>query len=77
MTKLFLHSCHITPNHVAKFSRKQEVGFYAKSNYDTVWLIEHIDPKVRFEKSGSPVLVTCFIKTCSYFPSFRQEIQFS
>jgi len=64
--ELFLHSCHITPNHVAKFSRKQEVGFYAKSNYDTVWLIEHIDPKVRFEKSGSPVLAgdSILLKHC-------------
>jgi len=64
--ELFLHSCHITPQHVAKFSRKQEVGLYAKSNYDTVWLIEHIDPKVRFEKSGSPVMVgdSILLKHC-------------
>jgi len=54
--ELYLNSCHISPNHVAKFSRKQEVGFYAKSNYDTVWVIEHIDPKVRFENAGNPVM---------------------
>ena len=55
--QLYLHSCHITPIHVARFSRKQEVGFFAKSDYNTVWTIEHIDPKVRFENAGNPVLV--------------------
>jgi len=51
-----LHSTHISPTHVARFSRKQEVGFYAKSSYTTVWEIEHIDPKVRFENQGNPVM---------------------
>jgi len=55
--ELLLHSCYITPSHVAKLSRRQEVGVYAKSDYNTVWTIEHIDPKVRFENEGNPVLV--------------------
>lgn len=55
--ELYLHSCHVTPIHVARFSRKQEAGFFAKNDYNTVWTIEHIDPKVRFENTGNPVLV--------------------
>jgi len=54
--ELLLHSCHITPSHVAKLSRRQEAGFYAKNDFNTVWIIEHVDPKVRFENEGNPVL---------------------
>lgn len=53
--ELFLHSTQTSPTHVARFSRKQEVGFYAKTGYNTVWEIEHFDPKIRFETSGEPV----------------------
>jgi len=54
--ELLLHSCHITPSHVAELSRRQEVGIYSKTDFNTVWTIEHIDPKVRFENEGNPVL---------------------
>jgi len=54
--ELLLHSCQITPSHVATLSRRQECAFYAKNDFNTVWIIEHVDPKVRFENEGNPVL---------------------
>jgi len=50
-----LYSSHITPLSCARISRMQEVQCKADTSYGTVWEIEHIDPKVRFEFYGKPV----------------------
>mmetsp|Transcript_50155 Transcript_50155/g.57704 ORF Transcript_50155/g.57704 Transcript_50155/m.57704 type:complete len:479 (+) Transcript_50155:40-1476(+) len=51
----YLYSVPISPQHVAKNSRKQETGFHVKDNYNSVWIVEHIDPKIRFEMNGQRV----------------------
>ena len=42
--KLYLHSCQVSPQFYARFSRHQEVCFTAKNVYNTVWRILHADP---------------------------------
>lgn len=50
-----MYSLPISPQHVAKISRKQEVGFHVKDNFNSVWVVEHIDPKIRFEMNGQRI----------------------
>jgi hypothetical protein len=52
---MWLHSSAITPSKYAKKSRKQETGFIMDGSVSTVWEIEHLDAKIRFESYGEPV----------------------
>ena len=47
----------ISSQNCAKFSRKQEVSVTPKNNFNSVWIMEYADPKVRFEFNGQPVRV--------------------
>lgn len=53
--KLYLHSCMISPQFFARFSRNQEVCLTAKNVYNTVWKILHLNPTLRTSSQGSPV----------------------
>ncbi|CAG9310039.1 unnamed protein product [Blepharisma stoltei] len=52
---LYLHSLVVSPMRFARFSRHQEVCMAPRKNANTIWVIEHSDPKVRFEMNGHPV----------------------
>jgi len=39
-------------------SRKQEVCVINSDVFNTVWCIEHADPKIRFEMNGEPIRFT-------------------
>ena len=45
----------ISNQNYAKFSRKQEVSVTSKDTFNSVWIVEYHDPKVRFEYNGQPV----------------------
>lgn len=53
--QLFLQSLATTPMRSSKFSRLQEVSVTSNLNPNTLWVIEHIDPKLRFDAVGEPV----------------------
>lgn len=53
--QLFLHSLPVSPQRCSKFSRHQEVSVIAKDVFNTVWVFEYADPKVRFEMGGQPI----------------------
>lgn len=55
--KFYLQSLPITSQNCAKFSRKQEVSVTPQNNFNSVWIMEYYDPKVRFEFNGQPVQV--------------------
>ena len=65
--KLYLRSLPISPLHYARFSRKQEVALQTEVTYDTVWVLEHQDPNLRFKAEKSPVLANdcLLIKHCA------------
>jgi hypothetical protein len=50
--ELYLHSCPLSPGRASKISRKQEAGFFSKTNFNTAWVVEHVDPNIRFETKG-------------------------
>ena len=52
---LYLHSCITSPQSFARFSRHQEVSVNAFKGPNTVWLIEHANPKLRFKSQGEVV----------------------
>jgi Ca2+-binding EF-hand superfamily protein len=52
---LYLHSCTVSPQHFARFSRHQEVSVNPKKNSNTIWVLENNDSKIRFETLGTPV----------------------
>jgi len=56
-----LQSLPISSQNIAKFSRKQEVSVTPKENFNSVWIIEYSDPKVRFEFNGKPIQVSIII----------------
>lgn len=31
------------------------MGFHVKDNFNSVWVVEHIDPKIRFEMNGQRI----------------------
>ena len=39
----------------SKFSRNQEVSVTSDLSSSSIWVIEHIDPKKRFDSVGCPV----------------------
>lgn len=56
---VYLQSEHTSTQSFAKISHFNEVLFTVKGDsFNTVWAIEHIDPKIRFEMEGEPVRVT-------------------
>ena len=55
--KLYLFSQLISPQSYSRFSRNQEVLLNSKKNYSSCWVIEHIDPTLRFSMEGQPVPV--------------------
>lgn len=52
---LYLHSCQISPLNYARFSRHQEVCMHIKKIYNTVWVVEDLNPLTRSENHGKPV----------------------
>lgn len=48
-------SLPIGPNVYSQVSRKQECSMNALSTYNSVWIIDHLDPNQRFEMQGKPV----------------------
>lgn len=52
---LFLHSCQISPLCYARFSRNQEVCMHIKKIYNTVWVVEDVNPVTRHDSIGLPV----------------------
>lgn len=55
LSPLYLHSTVVSPMRFARFSRHQEVCMSHSKTANTIWVIEHADPKVRFESQGHPV----------------------
>lgn len=51
----YLHSCQISPLCYARFSRNQEVWMHVKKIYNTVWIVEDVNPITRKESFGKPV----------------------
>lgn len=39
----------------SKFSRQQEVSVTTSISSSSLWVVEHIDPKARFDSVGTPV----------------------
>ena len=64
---LYLRSLPQSQTHFARFSRKQEVSLQAADDYYNMWIVEHIDPNVRFKSEGLPVKVNepILLKHCS------------
>jgi hypothetical protein len=52
---LYLHSCQISPLCYARFSRNQEVCMHIKKIYNTVWIVEDVDPNMRKINHGKPI----------------------
>lgn len=52
---LYLHSCAVSHQHYARFSRYQEVSVWPVAEANTIWVAEHVDPKARFEHNGVPI----------------------
>ncbi len=52
---MYLHSRPVSTTAYSKKTRLQEVSVWFGANYDTVWEVEHEDPKMRFEVRGKPV----------------------
>lgn len=65
--KLYLFSQLISHQSFSRFSRNQEVLLNSVKNYSTCWVIEHIDPTMRFSMEGKlvPVNEPFIIKHCS------------
>lgn len=53
--KIYLQSLAVSPMRSSKFSRHQEVSVTADLNSNTIWIIEHSNPKLRFDSVGSNV----------------------
>lgn len=53
--KLFLSSRPATTQNYSPVTRQQEVTVHSKSDFNTVWEVEHVNPNVRFENAGQPV----------------------
>lgn len=64
---IYLRSIAQSPLRCARFSRNQEVSMYVKPIYDTVWMIEHIDPNMRMKAVGNPLYTNepIILKHCS------------
>lgn len=65
--KLFLYSQLISPQSYSRFSRNQEVLMTSKKNYYNCWVIEHINPELRFAYNGKPIPIDepFLIRHCS------------
>jgi hypothetical protein len=64
---LFLFSSLIGPQSYSRFSRNQEVLVNEDISYNSVWIIEHPDPTIRFSMDGKPVSIKdpFIIRHCS------------
>jgi len=51
----YLHSCPVSPQIFARFSRNQEVCLSSKNIYNTTWKILALDPNDRVPLMGEPV----------------------
>jgi len=51
----YLHSCPVSPQIFARFSRNQEVCLSSKNIYNTTWKILALDPNDRVPLLGEPV----------------------
>jgi hypothetical protein len=47
----------VSPMRSSKFSRNQEVSVTADLNSNTIWAIEHVDPKKRFDAVGQDISI--------------------
>ena len=65
--KLYLHSCPISPQAYARFSRHQEVCMHTKLVYNTAFVVQHPDPRERLEANGQQVLANSpvLLKHCA------------
>lgn len=52
---LMLSSSPLGPNVYSPVTRNQEAVLSTKEGYNTVWIIDYLDPNFRFEKQGEPV----------------------
>lgn len=50
--KLYLHSQLTSTLSYSRFSRNQEVLFNSTKGYSTCWVIEHVDPVLRYSTEG-------------------------
>lgn len=53
--KLYLYSQLISPQSYSRFSRNQEVLLSSEKSYSTCWVIDHVDPTVRYSIEGNPI----------------------
>jgi len=53
--KCYLHSCPVSPQIFARFSRNQEVCLISKNIYNTTWKILALNPNDRIPTLGEPV----------------------
>ena len=60
----------------AKFSRKQEASVVPKNDFNTVWVFEYADPKVRFQYVGKPVRVNIKIKKKAILKTHKKTFEF-
>jgi hypothetical protein len=50
-----LSSSPLSPTLYSPVTRNQEAVLSTKEGYNTVWIIDYLDPNFRFEKQGEPV----------------------
>lgn len=55
--KLYLQSLPVSPMRSSKFSRNQEVSVTADLNSNSLWVIEKVNAKERFDSVGKDVSI--------------------
>ena len=52
---LYLGHTPLNPNTHAQKSRRGDLSMHATNSYNTVWIIEAVNPNFRFEMHGQPI----------------------
>jgi len=52
---LLIASQSSDPQKSKKNSKQQDAFLSPKDNFDSVWVVEHVDPLIRFEMNEQPV----------------------
>ncbi|KAL4454993.1 hypothetical protein ABPG74_006375 [Tetrahymena malaccensis] len=77
---LYLSSQPADPQRSKKNSRQQDSFLSSKDNFDSVWVVEHIDPQIRFEMNKQPVrandpIILKHFQTNQYLASDEQQVK--